>query len=285
MRVWSLVYSDRQTRTVGEVVPIDIAVTRNERPATRLGFFEHRSHGMGEQWRAACWMAAVVAFSLTETDLASHTVTFETPQGIDGPSAGALTTVGVMAALGGHDIPDDVTMTGSINPDGTLGPVSGLPLKLEAAARAGRKRVLIPADQRVVPSHPDGPPVDPGLYKDWRDLIAPVFDRDRPFDFGRSTLHLQLIQRLPRYKEAAKSFSLPVHLMLVQRTFAGLYANLRTLGARVRGGRIVEQAISGQGDGADVDDADELGFERSSSSKEVNPTAAQATPIRSNHQG
>jgi predicted unusual protein kinase regulating ubiquinone biosynthesis (AarF/ABC1/UbiB family) len=100
---------------------------------------------------------------------------------------------------------------------------------------------------------PDGPPVDRRVYKVWRDLIAPAFDRDKPFDFGRSKLHLELIRKLPQYKETAKSFSLPVQLMLVQRTFAGLYANLRALGARVRGGEVVERAISGSGGGTIVD--------------------------------
>jgi len=132
---------------------------------------------------------------------------------------------------------------------------------------------------------PAGPPVDPYVYKTWRDLVAPVFDRERPFDFGRSTLHLQLIRKLPEFKEAAKSFNLPVHLMLVQRTFAGLYANLRTLGARVRGGAVLEQVIGGPDGGADEDYAVELDLERSSSSREARPSAAQPTPIRSNHQG
>lgn len=94
----------------------------------------------------------------------------------------------------------------------------------------------------------DGPPVDPRVYKFWRDMIAPVFDRDRAFDFGRSTVHRQLIARLPEFKDAVKSFKLPVHLMLVQRTFAGLYANLRTLGARVCGGEVVERVSGLAGD-------------------------------------
>jgi len=103
----------------------------------------------------------------------------------------------------------------------------------------------------------DGPPIDPLVYKTWRDLIAPVFDREQAFDFGRSTLHFQLIKKLPEFKEAARSFTLPVHLMMVQRTFAGLYANLRTLGARVRGGEVVEQALGtgGASPGPPIDEA------------------------------
>ncbi len=67
---------------------------------------------------------------------------------IDGPSAGALTTGGVLAALLGDTPRDDVTMTGTINPDGTIGPVGGISHKLEGAQAAGKKIVLIPAGQR-----------------------------------------------------------------------------------------------------------------------------------------
>jgi predicted unusual protein kinase regulating ubiquinone biosynthesis (AarF/ABC1/UbiB family) len=88
------------------------------------------------------------------------------------------------------------------------------------------------------------PPVDRGVYKFWRDLIAPVFDSAAAFDFGRSRLHRRLIAHLPQFKTVARSFRLPVRLMLVQRTFAGLYANLMTLGARFRGGAVVERALT-----------------------------------------
>lgn len=69
---------------------------------------------------------------------------------IGGPSAGAAMTVATMAALMETQPRKDVVMTGMINPDGTVGPVGGIPEKLRAAAEGGAKIFLIPAGQRVV---------------------------------------------------------------------------------------------------------------------------------------
>ncbi len=69
---------------------------------------------------------------------------------VGGPSAGGIMTVAVMAALENASIKPGITMTGMINPDGTIGPVGGLKGKLEAAAEAGYKYFLIPMGQRVI---------------------------------------------------------------------------------------------------------------------------------------
>ncbi len=69
---------------------------------------------------------------------------------IGGPSAGAAMTVATLAALEGVKPKKDVIMTGMINPDGTIGPVGGIPDKLRAAAKGGAKVFLIPAGQRIV---------------------------------------------------------------------------------------------------------------------------------------
>ncbi len=69
---------------------------------------------------------------------------------IGGPSAGAVMTVGVIAALLNKTVNDKVAMTGMINPDGTIGPVGGIPEKLKAAAEAGYKIFLIPVGQQIV---------------------------------------------------------------------------------------------------------------------------------------
>src|SRR3989344_4616263 len=63
---------------------------------------------------------------------------------IGGPSAGAaiaaLTTIAVL------DLPynPEVTLTGTINSGGIIGPVGGVKEKVDAAAEAGLKKVLIP---------------------------------------------------------------------------------------------------------------------------------------------
>jgi uncharacterized protein len=93
-------------------------------------------------------MATVIAAMLTGLDPTTTQVSFDVSGRIDGPSAGALMTVGVLAALRDENLKPNVTMTGTINPDGTIGPVGGIPHKIEGAAQAGKKIVLVPSGQR-----------------------------------------------------------------------------------------------------------------------------------------
>ena len=71
--------------------------------------------------------------------------------GTDGPSAGAVMTVGFAALLKGDRIQRGVAMTGTITKDGTIGPVGGIPDKIRAAVREGYRTVLIPEGQRYDP--------------------------------------------------------------------------------------------------------------------------------------
>lgn len=68
---------------------------------------------------------------------------------IGGPSAGALMTIGFTALLMNLSIYPHVTMTGVINPDGSIGPVGGLVEKIEAAGVSGFRVFLIPVNQRT----------------------------------------------------------------------------------------------------------------------------------------
>jgi uncharacterized protein len=68
---------------------------------------------------------------------------------IGGPSAGAAMTVALVAALLNAPLNKSVVVTGMINPDGTIGPVGGIPEKLEAAAEVGAKIMLVPAGQLI----------------------------------------------------------------------------------------------------------------------------------------
>ena len=69
---------------------------------------------------------------------------------IGGPSAGGALTVATIAALNKWTLKPGVVMTGMINPDGSIGPVGGIPFKLEAAAAENTTLFLVPEGQSTV---------------------------------------------------------------------------------------------------------------------------------------
>ncbi len=69
---------------------------------------------------------------------------------IGGPSAGGALTVATIAAINNWTLKPDVVMTGMINPDESIGPVGGIPFKLEAAAAKNATLFLIPEGQSTV---------------------------------------------------------------------------------------------------------------------------------------
>lgn len=115
----------------------------------RIGVYEPEVGGTTDVWRATAWSAALVAAQLTGYDSRALQISVEVGRSIDGPSAGALLTVALIAAIRGDKLHDGVTMTGTINPDGTIGPVGGVPLKIDGAAQAAQKLVLIPFGQET----------------------------------------------------------------------------------------------------------------------------------------
>jgi ATP-dependent Lon protease len=54
--------------------------------------------------------------------------------------------IGIVSALLGRPIRPGIAITGEVALHGEIGAVGGIPHKLRAASRAGRKRVLIPAE-------------------------------------------------------------------------------------------------------------------------------------------
>jgi len=99
-------------------------------------------------------LASRVAAQVTGQNLDANDFFFviRTPsQQIGGPSAGATMTLGAIAALMGWQVRDDVLMTGTISPDGAVGPVGGVAEKAQAAAGARQALFLYPAGIDVVP--------------------------------------------------------------------------------------------------------------------------------------
>lgn len=174
--VWALAYSTYNGKSHGSCKPVHIQVGGRAREEIRVGFYESEVGGTGNQWRSAGWSAALAAAQLTEFDPRAMQVSFDYEGWVDGPSAGGLMTIGVLAAVRGDTVRQDAAMTGTINPDGTIGPVGGIPYKIEGAAKLGKKLVLIPAGIRLEKTD-DGNEVD--LVKHGRDLgleVKPVVD-------------------------------------------------------------------------------------------------------------
>ena len=71
-----------------------------------------------------------------------------TLEGVGGPSAGLLFATGIVDKLSSEDLVagEHVAGTGTIEPDGTVGPIGGIRQKLAGARDAGATLFLMPAD-------------------------------------------------------------------------------------------------------------------------------------------
>jgi hypothetical protein len=108
------------------------------------------AQGAGAAWTAAAAMAAAVATLYSGRDPADVDVAFDITGPIDGPSAAAFLTVAVLAALQDTPLKSGVTMTGTVSPDGSVGAVGGIGLKLQSAADAGYSTVLVPVASQTL---------------------------------------------------------------------------------------------------------------------------------------
>ncbi|MGE0830149.1 MAG: endopeptidase La [Hyphomonadaceae bacterium] len=79
-------------------------------------------------------------------DIHVHVPAGATPK--DGPSAGVAIYMALVSLMTGKTIRNDTAMTGEISLRGLVLPVGGIKEKVVAAARAGLKRVLLPARNR-----------------------------------------------------------------------------------------------------------------------------------------
>jgi ATP-dependent Lon protease len=76
--------------------------------------------------------------------VAVHLVRIAEPR--DGPSSGLAFLAGIVSVLTGRPVRPACALTGEVTLHGEVTAVSGVPLKVKAAAKAGRRLVVIPAE-------------------------------------------------------------------------------------------------------------------------------------------
>ena len=79
---------------------------------------------------------------ITECDI--HIQFIGTYEGLEGDSASISVITAVISAMEGVPVRQDTALTGSLSIRGTVLPIGGATAKVEAAAKAGIKRVLVP---------------------------------------------------------------------------------------------------------------------------------------------
>jgi hypothetical protein len=111
---------------------------------------------MGLVFQDAANTAVFVAQNRTGVSLAGSDIIFsirapgEVPA-VDGPSAGALMTLLAISAIEERPLREDVTLTGTIDQDGTVGAIGGIVEKARAAKDSGKALFLLPrANERLV---------------------------------------------------------------------------------------------------------------------------------------
>jgi hypothetical protein len=107
--------------------PTHIAIRPSVNRTLRVGFREHDVGGTGPQWEAVARDAVVVATLMTGAPLTNREIDFDVTGPLNGLGAGALLTIAVIALIRGDPLATNVTMIGTINPDGTIGPAGGNP--------------------------------------------------------------------------------------------------------------------------------------------------------------
>ena len=110
----------------------------------------------GVDFQSSAKVAVDVAENYLSSDLSETDTVFSITvdenkdlQAVDGQSAGAAMAILLISSLQGAGIDENVIITGTINPDMTIGMVGGIVEKSQAAGKQGAKIFLVPNNQGV----------------------------------------------------------------------------------------------------------------------------------------
>lgn len=118
----------------------------------------------GDVWNAAARQAVTTALLLGGVPPEGLRFEVAASDTIDGPSAGGLLAVAALADLLDAALLDGRSMTGTLQPNGSIGPVADIPEKLRAAQTAGITTVAVPSAMRTALDARTGDVVDVEVF-------------------------------------------------------------------------------------------------------------------------
>jgi len=126
----------------GIVLPVEALVT----PSQKKGGEIFATGGLSDIAKESVTNVSAVIKKLTGKDVSDFDIhiQFVDTHGVDGDSASITIAAAVISALEDVPIGQDLAMTGSLSVRGEVLPIGGVTAKIEAAAKCGIKRVIIP---------------------------------------------------------------------------------------------------------------------------------------------
>jgi len=145
----------------GGAIAVVLGAAPNPTGVPQLTGGELPGGGPGEaRWAAALWSAAQVAANALGKDLGDLAFSAAPAGPADDVASSALIAAGFVAALTGEPIAPGAALAGAIEPDGTIGPVAGIPEQLLDAIQRGKTVLGYPSGMRFVKSLATGKDVD-----------------------------------------------------------------------------------------------------------------------------
>lgn len=140
----------------GVTSPVVVRIAETPGADASVGVMQQYFDAVGDDLSASAWIAGICAAQTQDRMLSDYEILVKISGRVSGPSMGMLLTSTMMALMKGDAILPGVTMTGAVNPDGTVGPVGGIDLKMKAAKKAGFTRFGYPVGDRMAWSRGTG---------------------------------------------------------------------------------------------------------------------------------
>jgi len=126
----------------GIVLPVEALVTPTQGRSGRV----FATGGLSDLAKESVTNISAVVKKLTGKDISDYDIHVQFPgtHGVDGDSASITMAAAIISALEELPIDQNLAMTGSLSVRGEVLPIGGVTAKIEAAAKSGIRRIIVP---------------------------------------------------------------------------------------------------------------------------------------------